>query len=165
MNLFALTRDYQAAFDAAIDPETGEILTDTAALDALADALDAKALAVAAHVRNLEAEAEAVKAAAKQMQERAARITKQAEHWRQYLTDNLLLAGVTEVKDARMQVRVKHNPPSVAVIDAQAIPAAYMRYPEPPPAAPDKAAIKAAIQAGETVPGCQLIRAIKVEIK
>lgn len=165
MNLFALSHQYQAAFDAAIDPDTGEILADTSALDALADALDAKALAVAAHVRNLEAEAEAVKVAAKQMQDRAARITRQADHWRQYLTDNLLLAGITEVKDARMQVRVKHNPPSVRVLDQQAIPPAFLRYPEPPAPQPDKTAIKAALQAGGIVPGVQLVRTTKVEIK
>lgn len=164
MNLFELSHQYQAAFDAAIDPDTGEIRTEAAfaALDTIGDALEAKAVNVAAYIRNLEAEAEAVKSAAKDMQDRSARITRRAESLRQYLADSLQLAGITEVKDARFVVKVRQNPPSVRVLDQQAIPPAFLRYPEPEP---DKTAIKAALQAGETVPGVQLVRAIKVEIK
>lgn len=167
MNLFALSHQYQAAFDAAIDPETGEIRAEDAfaALDAMGDALEAKAVNVAAYIRNLEAEAEAVKAAAKDMQARANSLSGQAEKLRQQLADSLQLAGLAEVKDPRFVVKVRQNPPSVRVLDQQAIPPAFLRYPEPPAPEPDKSAIKSAIQAGESVPGCQLIRAIKVEIK
>jgi hypothetical protein len=40
-----------------------------------------------------------------------------------------------------------------------------MRQPEPPPAAPDKTAIKAAIAAGTEVPGAKLTRGVRLEVK
>lgn len=167
MNLFDLSHQYQAALDAAIDPDTGEIRAEDAfaALDSLGDALEAKAINVAAYIRNLEAEAAAVKSAAKDMQARADRLSGHADDLRQHLASSLQVAGLTEVKDPRFVIKVRHNPPSVHVLDQQAIPAAYLRYPEPPAPQPDKTAIKAAIQAGESVPGVQLVRTTKVEIK
>ena len=52
---------------------------------------------------------------------------------------------------------LRKNPDRVEVTDEQAIPLNFMVTPPPPAARPDKAAIKKAIQAGEEVPGVDLV--------
>jgi Siphovirus Gp157 len=54
------------------------------------------------------------------------------------------------------------NPPSVRIDEPAAIPADYMRYPPRPAAVPDKSLIKSAILAGETVPGCSVLRTARL---
>jgi hypothetical protein len=51
------------------------------------------------------------------------------------------------------------------VFDAAQVPAEFMKQPEPPPAAPDKTAIKAALKAGTDVPGARLVRGQRLEAK
>jgi len=44
----------------------------------------------------------------------------------------------------------------VVIDEPGLIPAAYMRQPDPPPPAPDKAAIGAALKAGLDIPGAHI---------
>lgn len=52
---------------------------------------------------------------------------------------------------------LRKNPDSVSITDEAAIPERFMVTPTPPPAHPDKAAIKGAIKAGEEVPGADIV--------
>ncbi|MBD2429507.1 siphovirus Gp157 family protein [Phormidium sp. FACHB-1136] len=58
------------------------------------------------------------------------------------------------------RIRVKRNPPSCVVLDESMIPEQYIKVKTT--YAPDKTAIKGAIQGGETVPGADLVRKLKV---
>lgn len=58
------------------------------------------------------------------------------------------------------RIRVKRNPPSCVVLDEAQIPEQYIKVKTT--YAPDKAAIKGAIQGGEAVPGAELVRKLKV---
>jgi len=58
------------------------------------------------------------------------------------------------------RIRVKRNPPSCVVLDESMIPEQYIKVKTT--YAPDKAAIKGAIQGGEAVPGAELVRKLKV---
>lgn len=51
---------------------------------------------------------------------------------------------------------LRKNPDSVEISDQSSIPEKFMVTPEPPLPRPDKAAIRAAIKAGEEVPGADL---------
>jgi hypothetical protein len=57
----------------------------------------------------------------------------------------------------------RKNPPSVAIADAAAVPAAYLRTPAPPKPAPDKTLIKSALQGGVEVPGCTLAQTWRLQ--
>jgi hypothetical protein len=73
--------------------------------------------------------------------------------------------GWKQLKHAWFVLSVQKNPASVDVFDLAAIPVEFMRIPEPPPPAPDKTAIKAALAAGRDVPGARLVNGTRLAIR
>lgn len=92
---------------------------------------------------------------------------KLAQGLRDYLLDNMERSGIQKITCPLFSLSIRHNPPAVEVLDSAALPAAYWRtpVPKPPIAAPDKALIKADIQAGKEVPGACLTQSLKLVIK
>ena len=90
-----------------------------------------------------------------------------AKGLRDYLKANMERCGIEKLECPLFSISIKKNPPSVEIVDSLSLPAAYWRTPEPkPPApAPDKAAIKAALQAGAEVTGAKLVQASRLDIK
>lgn len=127
--------------------------------------LEVKAQNVAYAIKNLEATAEAIKVAEKEMADRRKRIENRAAHVREYLKTCMEIAEVQKIECPHFALSIKNNPPSVDVYEPGLIPAEFMRTPEPPPPAPDKKAIAEAIKAGKEVPGAQLVRGTKLDIK
>jgi hypothetical protein len=73
--------------------------------------------------------------------------------------------GVAEVATDEWAAKLAKKPPSVNIVDAAAIPPAYMRQPEAPPPAPDKKAIGDALKSGAIVPGAELVQGFRLAIK
>jgi len=92
---------------------------------------------------------------------------KLAQGLKDYLLTNMERSGIQKITCPLFSLSIRHNPPAVEVLDAAALPLSYWRTPEPKPpvAAPDKAAIKAALQAGTEVPGARLVQGLKLVIK
>lgn len=92
---------------------------------------------------------------------------KLAQGLRDYLLSNMERSGIQKITCPLFSLSIRHNPPAVEVLDTAALPPLYWRTPEPKPpvAAPDKAAIKAALQAGTEVPGARLVQGLKLVIK
>lgn len=134
-------------------------------LEGLSGDLEVKATNVAMFVRNLESMAEQIKAAEGEMAKRRKAIETRAEHVRDYLLSNMQRTGITKIECPYFKLAVRDNPPSVVIDDQSAIPAKFMRHPEPPPPAPDKTAIKDALKSGEEVAGAHLERKQRLEIK
>jgi hypothetical protein len=84
---------------------------------------------------------------------------------RKYILDNMQRTGITKIDCPLFSISIQNNPPAVDVFDPLSLPADYMRTPEPKPPAPDKAAIKAALQSGIEVPGCKLTQSQRLAIK
>lgn len=161
-NLFDISKALVAAWDAAIDPETGELDEALFAdFEALQMERDAKIENIGCWIKNLEADAAAIKAEAKAMSDRAKAAEKKAEGLRGYLA--AVLAGE------------KWNSPKVAIswrksvaveIDEAEIPELpeqYIRRKVSVEA--DKTAIKDALKAGETIEGCRLVERQNISIK
>lgn len=146
--------------DLDMDPQT---VADT--LESLQGDLEAKATNVAMFVRNMEALAEQIKQAEAQMAARRKAIESRAESVRDYLLHNMQRTGISKIESPWFKIALRNNPPSVVVDDPELIPARYMRQAEPPPPAPDKKEIKAAIEFGENVPGARLVTKQSVIIK
>ena len=146
--------------DLDLPPET---VADT--LEGLSGELEAKATNVAMFVRNLEATAESIKQAEAELAKRRKAIEARADGIRQYLLVNMLRTGITEIECPYFRLRVRDNPGSVMIDDVEAIPAEFMRQPEPPPPAPDKKAIADAIKGGRAVDGAHLAFGKRLEIK
>lgn len=162
--LFELARDYRQLEALSPDEELpAEVIRDT--LEALTGDIQDKSVNVAKFVLGLEAEAATIEEAAKAMLERAARRKKRAEAIRNYLLFCLQSTGISKVSCPYFTLSVRRNPEAVEIEDQSKLPAEFMVQPEPPPARPDKSAIKAALKAGRHVPGCYLRTGERLEIR
>lgn len=162
--LYVLAQDYRAAAEALadldLDPQT---VADT--LEGMSGELEVKATNVAYMARNLEALAASIKEAEAGMTARRKALENRAAGLRDYLLRNMQACGMTKIESPHLQISVRSNPPSVDVFDAAQIPADYMRQPEPPPPAPNKTAIAAALKLGQDVPGARLVQSQRLELK
>jgi len=164
--LYTIAQEYrqQSAQLAELDLDE-QTLADT--LESIQWPIEAKAQAVAAVIGNMDAAANMVKEFAKRKADEAKAMQARADRLRQYLLDNMLACGISEIKatDGSMTLRTRQNPASLVIDDAGAIPGNLYIYPDAPAPYPDKAAIKAAIKAGEDVPGVHLEHGMRLEIK
>lgn len=165
LRCYELPEMFRIALDRAVDPDTGEMSeAGIAEIRALTAAAKASSADLACYIRELELEADAVKATAAAAAERASRLTARASKWRNYLLDTLEMAGLSSVKDSRITVAVKQNPPSIQIADDTTIPPRYCRE-IPARFEPDKTALKTALKAGETIPGVDLVSTTRLVIK
>ena len=139
-----------------------EVVTDT--LDAMSGELEVKAQSVVMYARNLQATAAAIKEAEEQMARRRKAIENRAKHLLEYVQGCMETAEVQRIECPHFRLAIQSKPPSVDVYEPGLLPLEYMRTPEPPPPAPDKAAIAAAIKAGIDVPGARLVHGTRLAI-
>lgn len=142
---------------ACIDQETGEII-DGEKLDALQIEREEKLESVALWIKDLKAEAEALKAEKQAFADRQKAAETKAESLKKWLAD--ALAG-EKFKTTRVAVSFRKTQ-SVQVSDIWELDEKFVKYAEP---TADKAAIKAAIKAGEEVNGATLIESVSLSVK
>ena len=92
---------------------------------------------------------------------------KLARGLRDYLLVNMERSGIQKIACPLFSLSIRHNPPAVEIADSAALPCGYWRTPEykPPAPTPDKARIKADLQAGKDVPGARLVQHTRLDIK
>ena len=162
--LYELAAEYRADAEKLADMDLDEqTLADT--LEGLSGELEVKAQNVIMFTRNLEATAAAIKEAEAQMAARRKALENRAEGLRRYVLENMQFAGIQKIECPLFKLSIRDNPAAVDIYEPGLIPAQYMKQPEPPPPAPDKTAIKAAITAGTEVPGARLTKGTRLEIK
>jgi chromosome segregation ATPase len=162
--LYVLADEYRQTAERLANLDLDEqTLTDT--LESICGELTVKARNVAMCIRNLETTAEQIKAAEAQMAKRRKALETRATRIRQYLFDNMQHAGLQKVECPYFNIAIRNNPSAVQIDDARQIPTQFMRQPEPPPPAPDKKAIKDALEAGEDVPGARLVTGQSLRIQ
>lgn len=144
-----------------IDPETGELLIDPEAIDALMLEREAKLEGIALWIKDLRAEAAMVKAEKDALAERQAAIEKKAdrvaEFLQNYLDGNTFKSPKVTVSYRKSQ-KVELDLPVFMEHPAEA----FLRRKDPEP---DKAAIKAALKDGGIIPGAQLVETVSMTIK
>lgn len=164
MNLFSIAQEYRAQLAALADCDVPpEVVADT--VEGMAGAVEDKLRAVIAYSLELDVLATGAADAAKRMQERAKTLQSRVEWLRGYALSAMQATGIGEVATDEFAAKVAKKPASVNVLDPAAIPAAYMRQAEPPPPAPDKAAIAQALKSGATVPGCELVQGWRLALR
>lgn len=146
-----------------VDPETGELVCDMDALEALSIERDEKLEGLALYCKNLTAEAEAIKAEKQNLEKRQKAAVNRAERAKDFLAR--MLAGE---KFTTPKVAVSWRKSQAVQLDADFLPWAmqhggqYLSYKDPDP---DKKAIAAALNAGEDVPGAELVTNLNMQIK
>jgi hypothetical protein len=140
-----------------VDLETGEII-DTEQLDKLTMEREAKLESVACWIKELKAEAEALKAEKMAFAKRQQVAENKMESLKKYLA--YALDGQA-FKTVRASVTFRKSQ-AVEIADIYKLDENYLRYKEPEA---DKAAIKEALKAGQTVAGATLVENTSVIIK
>lgn len=140
-----------------------ETIADTLEGDSLA--IQAKIESYAFVIRNMETLSDAIKAEEKRLADRRKAIEKRVDSIKNWLLINMQHAGITKIESPVFTVALQNNPASVVIDDEALIPADYLRVPEAPPPAPDKALIKKAISDGYEVAGARLQTTQRLLIK
>lgn len=157
MNLYTLTA-HQQAMQARLEAAGFDDQTITDSLEAEGDDLKEKRLGYVAVIKMKRAIADARYSAAAQISVLAERETEAADRMEKALMASMTATGDADLVGLEFEAHIKGKAAAVVITDLSKIPAAYMRTPEPAPPtpAPDKAKIKAALQAGQEVDGCTL---------
>lgn len=142
---------------ACIDAETGEVI-DIDRLTELHMEREQKLENVALWIKDLTAEAAAIKAEKQKLAERQAAAESKAESLKVWLSEQL--AG-QKFSTARCAVTFRKSK-SVNVTDIWKLPEDYLKYSDP---TPDKKALKAALDSGETIEGAEIVENISTIIK
>lgn len=166
--LYVLTNQYLELAEKLADGDfDAQTIADTIEASGISDELAVKAQGIEFVARGAEAHHAAIDAEIARLTALKAHRQKVADGLRAYLKDNMERAGIEKIECPLFKLSIKKNPPSVEVIDPLSLPAEFWRTPEPKPpvAAPDKAAIKAALQDGKNVPGARLNQGTRLEVK
>lgn len=166
MQLYKLTTQHRALEALQleeVDDTALQALYDT--LDGLEGEIQIKAQSVAAHVLNVEAMAQAAMDASKHLCERSKRIQKRADAMRNYLHQNMEIAGLTKIDSPEFTLAIRKNPPAVQIINQDEIPQEFWVQPPAPPPSLDKRGIASKLKSGIAVPGCELANSTRLEIK
>ena len=160
LRLYELAPAYAYLID-ALD-EDGDASDGHAHLDALSDAIDAKATSIAHVLAQLDAEADALRVEEKRLAARRQARERRAESLRDYLRMSLDAAGVAKLKTTTHTISVGDGPQRVVVEDEGSVPAEFLRT----KIEIDKRAILVAMQTlGECVPGTRVERGRVLRIK
>ena len=130
---------------------------------------DDKADNIACFIKSLLYDAQAIKSEADTLILRAFSKTHKAEKLTDHLFGELKFAGKSKIETARNILQIKSNPLSVQIANPERFIAwakenndSLLTYKEP---APDKKAIKTALQDGIKIPNVELVHAEKLTIK
>lgn len=161
MNLYDIDQAIEAAFEDAIDMETGEIVNEEAykALDSLQMEFDKKAEGVLLWIKNLSAEAESLKKEKQAFESRQKAAEKKAESLVRYI------AGVLngkKFKTDRVEVRWRKSESVEYCGDVSKLPKECIREKEPEI---NKTELKKLLKEGKAIDGAQLVTKQNIQIK
>jgi hypothetical protein len=161
--LYDLSADYLSVLTLLEDTDDDPALLEQA-LDAIAGKITQKADGIVALARQIEGMAALRAAEAKRMHALAHADSRRADRLLDYLLRHLVAIGAEHVETARFRISVRQNPPSVQVVDADAIPAEFIRTVTTTRC--DKRAVLDNYKAtGEIPEGIEITRASRLEIK
>ena len=160
MRLYELTGIYADLYRQATDGD-GD-LPDSAfeSLGQMHGEIEHKVEACCQVLRNLESDRDALKAEADRFAKRAKSAGNAADRLKGYVLSCLQAADIHSVEAGVFRVAVAQSPPALK-IDDEAVPSNYKRL----VSEVDKAAVKAALERGENVPGAALVRGTHLRIK
>ena len=175
ISLYEMTTQFRELFDSldAImedDTDTEEMTEawfDT--LEGMELEIEDKAENVAVYIKGTPPEPEALKAERDRLSARIKARQNAAERMKKYLLDNMTRLSRKKIETPRAVISVRNNAETVNILDedmftdwAQKNHDEYLRYKAPEI---DKTAVKKAMQNGEEIPCCELVRTQSVTIK
>lgn len=159
-SLYQINAQIEQAWSAAVDPETGEIISEEAAqaVEQLSMAREEKIENLALYWKNLTAEAEALKKEKLALAARQSAAEKKAESIKEYLASSM---NGEKFKSEKVAISWRKSD-SVSVEEGAFLPEEYVVLKEP---VPNLAALKKALKAGEKIDGATLVTSNNIQIK
>ena len=150
MRIYELTDAYQQVIT-LMEEEGGADLADT--LESIDDALELKLENTAKVIRTFEAQAEALKTEEDRMRKKRQTYQNNVDRLKSYIFEAMQATGKDKLKGVHVSLRLQNNPPSVNMLNAQAIPAHYLVE---QPSTVDKKAVLQDLKNGIAVDGAEL---------
>ena len=162
MKLYEVVQEYRQQLDALAELDL-DATTYSDTLESMDGDLKDKLRAVIAYSLDLEIEATGAAAASKRMKERADSLDNRVKWLREYALRAMEATGLPEISTDEWAAKVAKKPPAVVIADGVELPAEYIRTKVT--TEPDKAALKAALAAGQVVPGVSLVAGHRIQIR
>ena len=161
-SLYEVAAIYRAQLEQLADLDMPpEVVADT--LEAMQGDIEAKLRAVIAYSLELDILATGAKDASKRMADRAKVLEGRVDTMRAYALTHMQGVGIGEVSTDEWAAKVAKKPASVQIDEGAILPLQFLRTKMT--TEPDKTAIKAAIQAGEVIPGAEIVSGFRLAIK
>lgn len=169
MTLYEISAQYQEFLQLVAEGEIPEeAVADT--MEGLDGVFEEKADNIACYIKNLRAEARALKEEIDALKERMEGKAHRADRLQDALLWAMQGSGKEKIETARNLLRIKKNPPRVAIEDEAAFAGwaqangreDYLRYTPP---SPNKTAIMEALKGGAEIPGAALERGQSLVIR
>lgn len=135
------------------------------ALDQLQGEVMDKSHAVAMYIKNLQALSDARKNAEKEMYESRKKLDGAIERLKAYQVQAMLRTGIKKMDFAEFSISVRTNPPSVEILNMDAIPDEYFDIPPMPAPLLNKSRLKDDMKEGVIIEGARLTQSTRLEIK
>ena len=160
--LYAITAEYRAALAHIADLELPpEVVADTVEL--LQGDVQDKLRAVVAFSLELGILADGAANAAKAMGDRAKALQARVNDLRAYALNSMQDTGIGEVHTDEWSAKVVKKPASVQVAEGAQLPPEFLRIKTTEE--PDKAKLKAAIEAGAAIEGVSIVQGFRLAMK
>lgn len=161
MNLYAINDQIMRAFEAAVDPDTGEVVNEEAyeALDSLQMEFSERAEGILLYIKNLRAESEALKKEKQAFESRQRAAEKKAESLTKYIAGVL---GGEKFKTERVSATWRKSETVEYVGDVMSLPDDCIRVKEPEI---DKTELKKKLKSGVQIAGAYMIAKNNIQIK
>ncbi len=149
MNLYELSTNYLQIQEMIMEGAEG--LEDT--LESLNDAIEEKAVGYAKVIKNIEGQVLAIKEEEKRLAERRRSLESNIKRLKENLELSMLDTGKKKIKTNLFTFNIQKNPPSVKILDEEAIPSDYLVKQKPKI---DKKAIINDLKNGVEVEGVEI---------
>lgn len=166
MTLYDIDQRISELLESGVDPETGEITVDAAALEALQMEREQKLENVGLAIKALAAEAKAIRDEERVLAERRRAKEAMGERLKSWL---LFALDGGKLETARVKLAVRQGAPQANIDDEAFLPWAMesghdelLRYRDPEI---DRRAVLALLKAGRELPGCSIVRTPSVTVR
>lgn len=158
MNLYELSTNYLQIQEMIMEGAEG--LEDT--LESLNDAIEEKAVGYAKVIKNIEGQVLAIKEEEKRLAERRRSLESNIKRLKENLELSMLDTGKKKIKTNLFTFNIQKNPPSVKILDEEAIPSDYLVKQKPKI---DKKAIINDLKNGVEVEGVEIKQGESLRIR
>jgi hypothetical protein len=160
VKLYELAENYTALQSLALDPDTDQqAIADT--LESIEGAIQEKGENIAGLLIEMEHMASIIRSEELRLAARRKTLEGRADRLKQYLQQNMELAGLDTIKTPTVTLKIQANPWRVDIEEGTKIPEAYTKI----KVEPDKTALKKALESGEQIEGVRLVRDHSLRIR